>query len=73
MARQLAERYKVPQHFADLGQLLKESRPDVVNVTTPPQSHFPIARLCLESGTHVYVEKPFTVDENEARHLIDLA
>lgn len=73
MARQLCDRYPIKQHFGDLTQLLEESRPDVVHITTPPQTHFEIARRCLEWGCHVYVEKPFTVYEEEARDLINLA
>ena len=73
MARQLAERFEVPRCFDDLGQLLRDTRPDVVHVTTPPQSHLSLARLCLEHGSHVYVEKPFTVDAAEAETLISLA
>jgi len=73
MARQLAERFPVRECFSDLAELLKEARPDVVHITTPPQSHFGIAKLCLEAGCHVYVEKPFTVNEQEAERLIALA
>lgn len=73
MARQFAERFGVQRHFSDLPELLNDARPDVVHVTTPPQSHYSIARLCLETGAHVYVEKPFTLDEMEARKLIALA
>ena len=32
-----------------------------------------LRKLCLESGCHVYVEKPFTLYEADARALIDLA
>jgi predicted dehydrogenase len=73
MARQLSERFPVRQHFDDLTALLEEARPDVVHVTTPPASHFGIARACLEAGCHVYVEKPFTLCEDEARSLVTLA
>ena len=73
MARQLADRFPVKQCFSDLVELLRVARPDVVHVTTPPESHFEIAKLCLEWGCHVYVEKPFTVYEAEARKLIALA
>lgn len=73
MARQLAERVSAERCFDDLGQLLKEARPDVVHITTPPQSHFEIGRQCLEHGCHVYVEKPFTLDAREAEELIELA
>jgi predicted dehydrogenase len=73
MARQLYDRFPIKRYFGDLGELLSEARPDVVHITTPPQSHFDIAKYCLESGCHVYVEKPFTLDENEAQKLIALA
>jgi len=73
MARQLYERFPIKRHFSDLTNLLNEARPDVVHITTPPQSHFDIAKLCLESGCHVYVEKPFTLYEEEAKTLIALA
>ncbi len=50
MARQLAERYGVSRHFTDVGAMLEAVRPDVVHITTPPQSHFPFGVMSLESG-----------------------
>jgi len=73
MARQLYERFAVDRHFSGLSRLLKDTKPDVVHITTPPESHFDIARMCLERGTHLYVEKPFTLCESEAVRLISLA
>ncbi|MGO9863403.1 MAG: Gfo/Idh/MocA family protein [Terriglobales bacterium] len=73
MARQLYERAPVKQYFDEVGEMLRQARPHVVHITTPPQSHFEIGKLCLELGCHVYVEKPFTVNENEAQELIALA
>ena len=73
MARQLYERFAVKRYFSDITELLSEAKPDVVHITTPPESHFAIAKLCLEWGCHVYVEKPFTLCEHEAQQLIALA
>ena len=73
MARQLYERFPVARYFADLDELLHETRPDVVHVTTPPQSHADVTRACLERGCHVYVEKPFTLTEKDAQELVALA
>ena len=73
MARQLCARFPVRGYFSDLNELLSEAKPDIVHITTPPQSHFELAELCLKSGCHVYVEKPFTIYEDEAKRLIALA
>jgi predicted dehydrogenase len=73
MAKQLCERFSIKRCFGDLTQMLVETRPDVVHITTPPESHFNLAKFCLDSGCHVYVEKPFTLHEPDARALIDLA
>ena len=73
MARQLSERFPVKAYFGDLTQMLSEAQPDVVHVCTPPESHFAIAKKCLETGCHVYVEKPFALCLDDARILIQLA
>jgi predicted dehydrogenase len=73
MAGQLAERFKIRDCFADVEEMLRAASPDVVHVTTPPQSHYALGRLCLEAGSHVYLEKPFTVTAAEAESLIHLA
>jgi len=73
MAQQLRDRFPVKRYFADLPALIDQARPDVVHITTPPDSHFDIAQYCLEHGCHVYVEKPFTLDFAEAQALVALA
>jgi predicted dehydrogenase len=73
MARQLAQRFPVKACFSEVADLLRDARPDVVHITTPPESHFDIARFCLERGSHVYVEKPFTLNARHAQVLIALA
>jgi predicted dehydrogenase len=73
MAKQLAERFDIWQCFSDLPEMLRTTRPDVVHITTPPRGHFALATQCLEAGTHVYLEKPFTITAAEAESLIQLA
>jgi predicted dehydrogenase len=73
MARQLADRFHVARHFSDVTEMLNSVRPNVVHITTPAQSHFPLAKVCLEAGCNVYVEKPFTVTASQAEELIGLA
>jgi predicted dehydrogenase len=73
MAQQLQQRFPIAASYSDLGELLDESHPDVVHITTPPESHFPVAKRCLEAGCHVYVEKPFALTGDETSELIDFA
>ncbi len=73
MAKQLFERFPVKAYFSDVDDLLTRARPDVVHITTPPESHFPLAARCLDAGAHVYVEKPFTLNTQDARKLVAYA
>jgi predicted dehydrogenase len=73
MAMQLQERLGGVQRFTDVAQMLSEVKPDVVHVTTPPQSHHSLGKLCLESGCNVYIEKPFTVTSADTEELLALA
>jgi predicted dehydrogenase len=73
MAKQLGERFGISECFSDLQQMLQSTSPDAVHITTPPQSHYALAKQCLESGSHVYLEKPFTITAGEAESLIQFA
>lgn len=73
MARQLADRFRIPNVFKDASEMLHSGIVDAVHITTPPQSHFVLARLCLEAGCHVFLEKPFTMNAVEADELLEMA
>src|SRR6266576_2969935 len=73
MAKQLAQRFGIAGCFSDLKEMLEAVSPDIVHITTPPDSHYSLAKQCLESGSHVYLEKPFTVTASETESLIELA
>jgi predicted dehydrogenase len=72
-AEATAERFHVPKWHTNYRNLLAEIRPDLVHITTPPSSHFPIARDCLAAGLSVLCEKPLTVEYSEFAALKDLA
>jgi predicted dehydrogenase len=46
---------------------------DAVLVSTPPASHYPIARNCLEHGLHALVEKPIALNSEHIEDLIETA
>ena len=46
---------------------------DIIVISTPVDTHFRLAKKALESGKHIWVEKPFTSSSVEAEELIDIA
>lgn len=48
----------VQQRFGDLTALLRETRPDLVHLCTPPALHHQQAVSCLRAGVSVLAEKP---------------
>ena len=56
--------------FADV---LADAETDAVVIATPAPTHFDLARQALEAGKHVYVEKPMTLDVQDAEALVALA
>ena len=73
MAEQLATRFAIPATYDNFQQMLERERPDVVHVTTPPQSHAALALQALAAGCHVYVEKPFALDGAQATQIVAAA
>jgi predicted dehydrogenase len=73
VAESIAERYGVPAWFTDYAVMLREAKPDVVHITTPPNSHYRLAMDSLQAGAHVVVEKPATATLAELEQLVSYA
>jgi predicted dehydrogenase len=73
MAQQMYERFTIGKYFTSAKEMLETLKLDVVHITTPPQSHFELGKLCLQTGCNIYIEKPFTLNTAEAEELIRLA
>jgi predicted dehydrogenase len=58
MAEQLATRFSVPHWYSDVAQMLEAEKPDVLHITTPPQSHLSLTKQAVAAGCHVFLEKP---------------
>lgn len=73
LARQAAARFEVDRYYDDAVTMLREMKPDVVHITTPAQTHAPLAMQALQTGCHVYVEKPFTLSQTETEQVLNEA
>lgn len=58
---------------SDTERLLDKVKPDVVHIVTPPDTHYAIGRLSVDNNIHVYIEKPFALQEKHAREIIESA
>lgn len=67
---ELAKQYNI-KFFRDYNELLKNV--EAVTVVAPTNLHYKIVKDCLLKDKHVLVEKPITLNSNEAKELIDLA
>ncbi|MGZ4444700.1 MAG: Gfo/Idh/MocA family protein [Nocardioidaceae bacterium] len=56
-----------------LDELLDDPDVDIVAVATPPATHASLARLALESGRHVFCEKPLATTAEDLACLVDYA
>ncbi|KAL8771436.1 MAG: hypothetical protein Q9209_003104 [Squamulea sp. 1 TL-2023] len=61
------------KNYRGAEELVEDQLVDIVVITTTPATHFKLAKLALEHGKHVLVEKPFVPTSKEADELIALA
>jgi predicted dehydrogenase len=59
--------------FTGVAELLDKARPEAVSIAVPTALHEATARMALEAGAHVLVEKPIAATLEEGQRLIALA
>lgn len=72
-AKAFAERFAIANAHGSYEALVADPDVDIIYVATPHPHHAACAKLALEAGKHVLVEKPFTLNAPEARELVALA
>ncbi|WML48305.1 Gfo/Idh/MocA family oxidoreductase [Neobacillus sp. PS3-34] len=71
-ARLQADKYNVPIIYTP-EELLNDKGIDIVVNLTTPEAHYAVSEQILLSHKHVYVEKPLTIEKEDAQKLITLA
>lgn len=72
MAEQLAVRFNVPHWYSDVATMLEQEKPDVLHITTPPQSHLALTKQAVAAGCHVFLEKPVALHHRDAVAIVDV-
>lgn len=69
----LAAEFPGIAQFNDYAEALAALKPDAVSINTWPDTHAAYARMALEAGAHVFIEKPLADTVAEAEEIAALA
>ena len=70
IAQEIANEHDVTA-FTEYKELI--GKVDAVSIVVPTQKHYEVAKVFLENGIHVLLEKPITSTVEEARELVKIA
>lgn len=72
-AEAFAKKWHFQRAYGSYEELARDPAVDLIYIATPHAMHYDNARLCVEHGRAVLVEKAFTANAGQARELITLA
>lgn len=72
-AADYAQRHNVPRWYSDAGELINDPEVNAVYVATPPSTHALYAKMAIEAGKPVYIEKPMCRTYRECEEVNRLA
>lgn len=72
-AQKVADQWSIPKVYTDYNALIDSGDVQAIIISTPNDTHYPIAIRALEAGLHVLCEKPLGLTYAEAHHMAELA
>ncbi len=74
-AAPVAEQYGIEKvsPWPDLGNLLDETKPDFIDIITPPETHPEVVQLAASKGINIICQKPLAPTLKESRQIVKLA
>lgn len=72
-AAAFASRFSIPVHYGSYEALVHDPSVDAIYIATPHAFHHAHALVCLNAGKPVLCEKPFALNQAQARRMIDTA
>lgn len=72
-SQRFAKEYGAKKAYGSYEDLVNDENVDLIYVATIHTMHYEHAKLCIEHGKPVLVEKPFTLNADLAKSLFDLA
>src|SRR5438876_2808724 len=72
-AKKRAQKFKVPNVYPNIDEMLAGAPFDLLVNTTSMPSHFPVNKKALEAKRHVWSEKPMALEVKDGQELLSLA
>jgi predicted dehydrogenase/threonine dehydrogenase-like Zn-dependent dehydrogenase len=72
-ARSIGEKYGFRQAVADASGVIEDGRANLIVIATRHSTHAELAARALRRGTHVFVEKPLAMNDEELEGVIEAA
>ena len=72
-AKAFADKWGYKKAYGSYEEMVKDPEVELVYIATPHSHHYQYAKMCLEHGKHILVEKAFTVNAAQAKELVALA
>ncbi|MBC8425485.1 Gfo/Idh/MocA family oxidoreductase [bacterium] len=71
--RHMSGLYPHAKVTADFDEIIDDDSIEAVIVATPVSTHFTLGKAALESGKHLFIEKPMAASAEECRQLVEIA
>ena len=72
-AKTFADEWGYEKAYGSYEEMVKDPEVELVYIATPHSHHYQYAKMCLEHGKHVLLEKAFTVNARQAEELIHIS
>jgi predicted dehydrogenase len=72
-AQAFAAKFNIPNVHEGYQALVNDPEVDIIYIGTPNQLHLEHAKLALNAGKHVLLEKPFAINAEQTKEIVQLA
>ncbi|MBK8652471.1 MAG: Gfo/Idh/MocA family oxidoreductase [Haliscomenobacter sp.] len=72
-AEQACRKFNIPKAYTRLDDALAKEKPDIVDIITPPETHYALCIQAMNQGAHVICQKPVSPDLKEAIEMVQWA
>jgi len=72
-AKEFAHKYNIRSWYTSVDEMIKEFKPDIASICTPPQTHRDIAIKLIDEDVNVFIEKPLATSYSHALEIIEKA